>query len=204
MLIGSFTNIISKIIGLHRTNYHLEPTLLKTCMYVDFIIQWDTIHWMCQTSSHTVTAVTWRKTNENAHVLHLLRVDGVQNSPNNFDLDPVILTYYLWPWPATLTLVTLTLDHLFWIRLKTGIFTFLTLVTLTFNLGLQSSPWYDFRSIGPAVQPVERNQTDKQTNTTENITSSANAGGNKSLVYTVFPKQIIHLHPRRVLKIQLD
>ncbi len=33
--------------------------------------------------------------NENAHVSHLPRVDGVQNSPNNFDLNPVTLTYIL-------------------------------------------------------------------------------------------------------------
>lgn len=31
-------------------------------------------------------------TNENARISHLLRVDGVENSPNYFDLDPVILT----------------------------------------------------------------------------------------------------------------
>ncbi len=41
--------------------------------------------------------------NENARVSHLLRVDGVQNSPNNFDLNPVTLTYDLWPWTTTLT-----------------------------------------------------------------------------------------------------
>ena len=31
--------------------------------------------------------------NENARVSHLTRVNGVQNSPNNFDLKPVTLTY---------------------------------------------------------------------------------------------------------------
>ena len=39
------------------------------------------------------------KQNENARVLHLPRVDGVQNSPNNFDLNPVTLTYDLDLWP---------------------------------------------------------------------------------------------------------
>ncbi len=44
---------------------------------------------------------------------------GYKTPPNNFDLDPVILTYDLWPWPLTLvtltlTLVTLALDHPFW------------------------------------------------------------------------------------------
>ena len=37
--------------------------------------------------------------NENARMSHLLRVDGVQNFPNSFDLDPATLTYNLWPWP---------------------------------------------------------------------------------------------------------
>ncbi len=36
--------------------------------------------------------------NENARVSNLPRVDGVQNSPNNLDLNPVTLTYDLWPW----------------------------------------------------------------------------------------------------------
>ncbi len=31
----------------------------------------------------------------NVHMLHLLRVDGVQNSPKNFDLNHVTLTYDL-------------------------------------------------------------------------------------------------------------
>ncbi len=34
----------------------------------------------------------------------------------------------------------------------------------------------NFRSVGITVQPVERKQTDTQTDATENITSSANAG----------------------------
>ena len=83
--------------------------------------------------------------NENARVSHLPPADGVQNSPNNFDLNPVILSYDLWPTTftfslatLTLTLVTLTLDHLFWNQAKIGIFTFLTLVTLTFDLDFQS------------------------------------------------------------------
>ena len=33
--------------------------------------------------------------NENACVLHLPRVNGAENSPNNFDIEPVILTYDL-------------------------------------------------------------------------------------------------------------
>ncbi len=33
--------------------------------------------------------------NKNARMSHLPRVDGVQNSPNNFDLNPVALTYDL-------------------------------------------------------------------------------------------------------------
>ncbi len=33
--------------------------------------------------------------NENACVSHLPRVDGVESSPNKFDLDPVTLTYDL-------------------------------------------------------------------------------------------------------------
>ncbi len=38
----------------------------------------------------------------------------------------------------------------------------------------------NFSSVGPTVKLLERRQTDTQTNGTENITSSANAGGNKS------------------------
>ena len=40
----------------------------------------------------------------------------------------------------------------------------------------------NFRSIGPTDQPAERTQTHThhETDATENITSSANAGGNKS------------------------
>ncbi len=30
--------------------------------------------------------------------MHLLYVDGVENSPNNFDHDPMTLTYYIGPW----------------------------------------------------------------------------------------------------------
>ena len=53
---------------------------------------------------------------ENVDVLHLPRVNGVLNSPNSFDLDP--LAFDLRPLnltfvTLTLTLVTLTLDHLF-------------------------------------------------------------------------------------------
>ncbi len=36
-----------------------------------------------------------RDTNENTQVSHLLQVDGVQNFPENFDLDPVTLNYDL-------------------------------------------------------------------------------------------------------------
>ena len=133
--------------------------------------------------------------NENALVSHLPRVDGVQNSPNNFDLNPVTLTYDLdlwpwWPWPWPLrpwpwTIFSET-------RLKTGFFIFLTLVTLTFDLWpwpsnlskiwLSSMRAPNFRSVGPTVQPC-RAQTDTHTHTdaTENITSSANAGGKKGM-----------------------
>ncbi len=33
--------------------------------------------------------------------------------------------------------------------------------------------------VGPTVRPVERKQTDTQTDATKNITSSANVGGKK-------------------------
>ncbi len=41
----------------------------------------------------------------------------------------------------------------------------------------------NFRSIGPTVQPAERKQTHRhtQTDATENITSSANAGGKNTV-----------------------
>ena len=72
--------------------------------------------------------------NENARVSHLLQVEEVQNSPNSFDLNPMTFDLDLRP----LTFVTLTLETLTLIysetRLKTGIFTLLTLVTLTFDL----------------------------------------------------------------------
>ena len=69
---------------------------------------------------------------------------GGENFPNNFEFDlrpcPLqslastlaTLTYDLDP--MTLTFVILTLDHISDTRLKIGIFTFLTLVTLTFDL----------------------------------------------------------------------
>ncbi len=56
-------------------------------------------------ASMLVAAVEYRYTqknyllnlvdNENARVSHLPRVDGVQNSLNNFDLSPVTLNYDL-------------------------------------------------------------------------------------------------------------
>ena len=94
--------------------------------------------WWSQSSD-----TTYIKINQNACVSHLPRVDGVQNSPNNFDLNPVTLTYDICSWPTTLTLVTLTLDHLFWNKAEnwTGSLTYdlcsspatLTLVTLTLD-----------------------------------------------------------------------
>ena len=45
----------------------------------------------------------------NAHVSHLPQVDRGENSLNNFDLDPVTLTYYLWPWPCDFDLLPLIL-----------------------------------------------------------------------------------------------
>ena len=54
----------------------------------------------------------------------------------------------LWPWPTILTLMTRPLWPWPWttfsdIRLKTGIFTFLTLVTFTYALDLRTCPRYD-------------------------------------------------------------
>ena len=65
---------------------------------------------------------------------------GVQKSPNNFDLDLATLTYNLWPWPLwpwpwpSWPWPWTTFSET---RLKTGFFTFVTLVTLTFDLW----PW---------------------------------------------------------------
>ncbi len=70
--------------------------------------------------------------NENTRVSHLPQVDEVENSLNKFDFDPTTLTYDLRP--LTLTLMALTSDHFFYTKLKTGIFTFLNLVILTFEL----------------------------------------------------------------------
>ncbi len=42
----------------------------------------------------------------------------------------------------------------------------------------------NFRSVGPTVQPAERKQTHTQTDATENITSSANAGGNDMQMFS--------------------
>ncbi len=50
-------------------------------------------------------------------MLHLPWVDGVQNFPNNFDLDPTTVTFDLCDLdidPRELDLRPLTLDHLFW------------------------------------------------------------------------------------------
>ncbi len=114
--------------------------------------------------------------NENARVSHLPRFDGVQNPPNNFDLNPVTLTFVT----LTLTLVTLTFDHLFGNYAENWNFDIFELG----DLDLQTCPRHDrpwcvcqnFRSIGPMVQPVEHKKTDRHTDGTENITSSANAG----------------------------
>ena len=73
--------------------------------------------------------------NENTPVSHLPRVNGVQSSPNKFDLDldPCDLwPWPLWPWPWHSWLWPWTTFS--GTRLKTRIFTFLTLVTLTFDL----------------------------------------------------------------------
>ena len=51
--------------------------------------------------------------NENACVSHLPRVFGVENTNNNFDLDPMAL--------AIFTLTLMTLDHKI---MKSGFFTF--------------------------------------------------------------------------------
>ncbi len=114
----------------------------------------------------------------------------VQNSPNNFDLDPqpwpTILNIDLWPWP--LKSLTLIHDLKLWplwpwplwpwttisdTKLKTEIFTFLMLVTLTFYLwpwpSNSSEIWWSlicvpmFGSVGPMVQSAECKQTHTQT-----------------------------------------
>ncbi len=108
---------------------------------------------------------------ENACVSHLLRTDGVQNSPTNFDINPVTLTFDLnpcdlnpgpsflklgwkleflhfwpwWPWPSNLS-------EIWW--------------------SLMCAPI--FRSVGPTVQFAECKQTHTQTDAIENITSSTN------------------------------
>ncbi len=124
--------------------------------------------------------------NENACVSHLPRVDGVQNSSNNFNLDlrPLTLTcdlcvldldphdldphhldlrppflklgwklefLHFWPWPSNSSEI--------WCSLMCAL---------------------NFRSIGPMVQHAVCRQTDTQTNTTENITSSANVRNKRS------------------------
>ncbi len=95
----------------------------------------------------------------------------------------------LWPWPLRPWPWTTFSDT----KLKTRIFTFLTLVTLTFDLWRSNSSeiWWSFmcvpkfRSVGPTVQRAESKQTGthtythRQTNTTKNITYSANVGGKK-------------------------
>ena len=42
----------------------------------------------------------------------------------------------------------------------------------------------NFRSLVPTVQPAEPKKTDTHTDTTENINSSANAGGNNHSLST--------------------
>ncbi len=87
---------------------------------------------------------------------HLPQVNGVQNFPNNFNLDTTTLTFDFCDLdpdeldlrPLTLTYDLDPLDIDPWTtfsdtRLKTGIFTFLTLVTLTFDLDLHTHPRYD-------------------------------------------------------------
>ncbi len=67
--------------------------------------------------------------NENVHVSHHQKVDGIENQQNNFDLETVMSTLTLATLTLesrlkqkfaffTLTFVTLTLDHLSDTRLK--------------------------------------------------------------------------------------
>ncbi len=68
-------------------------------------------------------------------------------------------------------------------------------MTLTFELvqdmmTIMCAP--NFRSVGPTVQPEDCKQTHRQMDATENITSSANAGGKKSTYPTLI---ILGLYP---------
>ncbi len=146
-------------------------------------------------------------------VSHLLRVDGVQKLPQkiwpwycdltlwpltltlatltlesmskiemHFDLDLDLSPWPLWPWPwPSLPWTTFPGQYA-----ENWNFTILTMVTLTYDLDLQSlpryvGPWCACASVGPTVQPAERKQTPRcihtQTDATENITSSANILG---------------------------
>ncbi len=64
-----------------------------------------TLEWIISTDK---AAKNQNKCNESARMSHLSRVDRIPNSQNNFDLNPVTLTYDLDPrdldlWPMTLT-----------------------------------------------------------------------------------------------------
>ncbi len=128
--------------------------------------------------------------NENAHVSHLVRVDGVKAPPNKFDLDPVALTYNLdiwpwpqWPWPWT-HMTTFSLA-------ENWNFNIFTLVTLTFDLLPWPSNsfeiWWslicvpNFRAVGPTVQPAKCKQTHTH-GRYQKFPPSANVGGNEHLV----------------------
>ncbi len=95
--------------------------------------------------------------------------------PMTFKLD-------LWPWPGWPWPLTFFSDS----RLKNSILMFdidLWPMTLTFNLILAGvkvdlhAKYQDRRSNGLAVRALTNRQTNKQTHGTDNITSSANAGG---------------------------
>ncbi len=85
------------------------------------------------------------RSNDNARVSDLPQVDGVENSPNNLDLDrwPWSTNFDLdhcdlWPWssqPLTLTLATLTLES----RLKIEFLTLTyTLIFYLYDLAIDS------------------------------------------------------------------
>ncbi len=121
---------------------------------------------------------------------------GGENSPNNFDLDLVTLTFVtfdldlcpwprdLWPWPRDIDLCDLDLGPYFLILgWKLEFLHFFTLVTLTYDLDLQTCSEICCRSMCvPTCGLASGAQTDRWTHTdthTRDGEHSANAGGNE-------------------------
>ena len=115
--------------------------------------------------------------------------------PLTLTYDPDLWPWPLWPWPWPSWPWPRTTFFILGWKLEFSHFLPWWPWPLTYDIDLQTWLRYDvplmcvpsFRSVGPMVQPAQckqththtHTQTDRHTGATENITSSANAGGNK-------------------------